>query len=270
MAKLSWMAYQTPEKIDDMWQGCQQDSEVSDANWSPLKSASEPPQYASCASCDAQAYAFKMGKCPRAPLVLACRGTSSLQDAMVDVSLQAVPFKSADGKCKPNVLVHRGFYEQFKGIMPQVDSLYKGHLAKGGMLICTGHSLGSAVAALAALYYGEAYPKQVAYIGLGTPRVGNEGFKQVFDGAVMDRTRIVNGRDPVNKVPLPVGYVHAGTEAHIGRVDPYPAIPALTDLPDHDVLSGYIRNLGSSSPPTTSVPVQHSNWLMEALSRRRA
>ena len=60
---------------------------------------------------------------------------------MVDASLAQVPFKFADGKEK-DVCVHRGFYQQFKGIMPQVDALYKGHLADGGMLICTGHSLG--------------------------------------------------------------------------------------------------------------------------------
>jgi len=144
MARLSWMAYQPPEKVDQMWHDCQQQTELTDQNWSPLKAALEPPQYATCPSCDAQAYAFKMGARPRAPLVLACRGTSSIQDAMVDVSLQLVPFKFADGTCKEKVLVHRGFYEQFKGIVPQVDALYKGHLAGGGMLICTGHSLGKA------------------------------------------------------------------------------------------------------------------------------
>ena len=142
MAKLSWMAYQKPEDVGKTWR--ERSALAADGNWSPLKAASEPPQYATCPSCDAQAYAFKMGACPRAPLVLACRGTSSIQDAMVDVSLQLVPFKFADGTCKEKVLVHRGLYEQFKGIVPQVDALYKGHLAGGGMLICTGHSLGKA------------------------------------------------------------------------------------------------------------------------------
>jgi len=163
------------------------------------------------------------------------------------------------------------------------------------------------VAALTALYYGEAYPQQVAYIGLGTPRVGNEAFKQKFDSVVMDRTRIANGRDPgkfsfyafgldvlrlsknasesittgavspflthslpaVNKVPPPVGYTHVGNEAHIGRGDPYPAIAALTDLPDHDVLKGYLHNLETPSARSSSVPTEHSNWLTEVLSKIR-
>ena len=52
------------------------------------------------------------------------------------------------------------------------------------------------MAALAAMFYGQQYPKQVAYIGLGTPRVGNGAFVKKFADVVLDRTRIANGRDP--------------------------------------------------------------------------
>lgn len=140
MAKLSWMAYQAPEKVNRMWR--EEDEALENTNWSPLLATTEPVLYASCASCDAQAYAVKMDLCPRAPLVLACRGTSSIADAMIDASVQLVPFSFADGKSKGGVAVHRGFYKQFKGILPWVDPLYKGHLAGGGVLMCTGHSLG--------------------------------------------------------------------------------------------------------------------------------
>lgn len=147
-----------------------------------------------CLTSDAQAYAFKMGPCD--PLILACRGTSSVQDALVDVSLQLVPFVFADGSKKDGVNVHRGFYGQFKGIMPQVDKLYRGHLAGGGTLVCTGHSLGSAVAALVALYYGQMHPGKVSYVGFGTPRVGNGGFVKLFNSVVKSPVRVCNGRDP--------------------------------------------------------------------------
>ncbi len=142
MAKLSWIAYQDQEEVKSVWEGSGKGVELAGTDWSPLIAATEPPQYATCASCDAQAYALQISKCTRAPLVLACRGTSSLQDAMVDVSVQLVPFKFADGKPKDGVAVHRGFYEQFKGLLPDVDLLYKGHLSNGGVLTCTGHSLG--------------------------------------------------------------------------------------------------------------------------------
>ena len=125
------------------------------------------------------------------------------------------------------------------------------------------------MAALAAMFYGQQYPKQVAYIGLGTPRVGNGGFVKKFAEVVLDRTRIANGRDPINKIPPPLGYSHIGTEFRVGRSDPYPAIPALTDLPDHDILGGYVRNLATPAAPVTAVPLSHSNWLTDVISRFR-
>ncbi|KAL0017792.1 hypothetical protein WJX77_006574 [Trebouxia sp. C0004] len=264
MAKLSWLAYQDKDKVKSMW--AEDDAELAGTNWSPLIAMTpDPPEFATCPTCDAQAYACKLGRCPGAPLVLACRGTSSIADAMIDVSVQLVPFSFADGKPDGGVAVHRGFYEQFKGILPKVDDLYKGHLAGGGMLMCTGHSLGSSVAALAALYYGAQYPKQVSYIGFGTPRVGNAAFAKKFDAVVLDRTRVANGRDPVNKIPPPLGYTHVGSEEHIGRSDPYPSIPALTDLPDHDI-SHYILELQSFSG-SSNISESHSNWFAQAISR---
>ena len=80
---------------------------------------------------------------------------------------------------------------------------------------------------------------------------------------------MANGRDPVNKVPPALGYIHVGAEEHIGRSDPYPSIPALTDLPDHNIDKGYIRNLTEPSEKSSAVPVQHANWLTEALSKVR-
>ena len=131
MAKLSWMAYQTPEQVQLMWG--KEDKDLQKSNWSPLTAAfPDPPEYASCASCDAQAYAFKMGGCPRAPLVLACRGTSSVADALIDASVQLVPFSFADGKARGGVAVHRGFDEQFKGILPAVANCTKGIWPAGG------------------------------------------------------------------------------------------------------------------------------------------
>ncbi len=266
MARLSWLAYQSPDVVNQQWQTCQKLPEAECGDWTPLKAASEPPQFATCAASDAQAYAFKMGGCTETPLILACRGTSSIQDAMVDASLALVPFEFADGKQKTGVCVHKGFYQQFKGILPQVDLLYKGHLAGGGMLLCTGHSLGSGIAALAALYYAEQFPQQVAYIGFGTPRVGNPALVKTFNTVVLDRSRVANGRDPINKVPPPVGYAHVGAEVHIGRPDPYPAIPLFTDIPDHDILQGYVRGLQTDAPQANAIPRSHANWLSCAMS----
>ena len=278
LARLSWIAYQECPDINKKWQEWQdrkKGKEPSDlawqnanCDWEPLKDAVEPPQFTTCSTSDAQAYAFKMG--PRDPLILACRGTSTVQDVMVDISLQLVPFVFADGKPRTGVSVHRGFYEQFKGIMPQVDKLYRGHLADGGTLLCTGHSLGSSVAALAALYYGQLHPGKVSYVGFGTPRVGNVDFVKLFNSVVESSARVTNGRDPIAKIPPPVCYRHICPETHVGRSDPYTAIPVLSDLPDHDLKNGYIHNLENPAAEATVVPKSYSNWFTEAISRFRA
>lgn len=92
---------------------------------------------------------------------------------------------------------------------------------------------GSGVAAIAALVYAKRFPGKVDYIGLGTPRVGDEAFKKVFDATVGIRARLKHGRDLVNKVPLALRYTHVGDELCYGRTDWYPSVPLLTDLPDH-------------------------------------
>lgn len=51
------------------------------------------------------------------------------------------------------------------------------------------------MAAIGALVYAEKFPGKVDYIGLGTPRVGDEAFKKAFDKTVGIRARLKHGRD---------------------------------------------------------------------------
>ena len=74
----------------------------------------------------------------------------------------------------------------------------------------------------------------------------------------------------VNKIPPPVCYEHICPETHVGRSDPYTAIPMLSDLPDHDIKNGYIHNLANPAAEATVVPKSYSNWFTEAISRFRA
>ncbi|KAJ9168734.1 hypothetical protein P3X46_020227 [Hevea brasiliensis] len=50
-----------------------------------------------------------------------------------------------------------------------------------------------------------------------SPRTGDRGFKNVFDGLKDDLhvLRIANAHDPVPKVPLDFGYVHIGEQLEI-------------------------------------------------------
>ena len=90
-------------------------------------------------------------------------------------------------------------------------------------LFCTGHSLGGAMAQIAAysltwkLYELQKQPRVYVF---GCPRVGNFNFALAYNALVPDTFRVnVNG-DPFTNVPPSFGrarYWHAGVEVHLSR-----------------------------------------------------
>jgi len=103
----------------------------------------------------------------------------------------------------PGGRVHRGFMEALEEVwsdlLPYITQLD----GKGCKLWITGHSLGAALATLCASRYGNV---QGVYT-FGSPRVGNDGFKEKLDANIY---RVVNNADIVARVPPPGTYVHVG------------------------------------------------------------
>lgn len=174
--------------------------------------------------------------------------------------------------------MHQGFLSQFKLLEPLLDRYVLSHLRanRRHRLLCCGHSLGGAVAAVAAVVYGCMYPGQVEWVSFGAPKIGNGAFAEAlrrkarvissllsprrlahlarthapepfmlcrifFLPQVGLRWRVKHGRDLVVKVPAG-DFAGCGTELHCGRDDPYPDIPVFQDLPDHDSIR-YIEAL---------------------------
>jgi predicted lipase len=114
--------------------------------------------------------------------------------------------------------VHSGFKAQLDAIWDEIEV----ELAK---LTCpvfyTGHSLGAALATLAAARH----PPQAVY-AFGSPLVGNSAFARMT--ARLPIHRVVDGSDIVTVVPpKKFGFVHVGTEHRIGTSA---AKPRLTTL----------------------------------------
>ena len=105
--------------------------------------------------------------------------------------------------CPPGGQVHRGFMqaleEVWSDLLPHLTQLD----GKGCKLWVTGHSLGAALATLCASRYDNV---QGVYT-FGSPRVGNDGFKEKLDANIY---RVVNNDDIVARVPPPGTYVHVG------------------------------------------------------------
>jgi len=89
--------------------------------------------------------------------------------------------------------------EVWSDLLPHLTQLD----GKGCKLWVTGHSLGAALATLCAGRYNNV---QGVYT-FGSPRVGNDGFKEKLDANIY---RVVNNDDIVARVPPPGTYVHVG------------------------------------------------------------
>ena len=138
----------------------------------------------------------------------------ALADWTVNLSVDTVP-------CGEGGRLHRGFAEALEEVWGarEEDEGLEAHLdglcETGRRRVWfTGHSLGGALATIAAGRYGHA-PEVYTF---GSPRVGDEGYVETLDLPVY---RFVHGGDSVPKLPVGGSYRHAGVEKYIddeGRI----------------------------------------------------
>lgn len=147
---------------------------------------------------------------PDGRIYFSFRGTKGLEDVLDDIDIRHRRFGIHQG-----VHVHAGFYRQWTDIFPSIDreiaSLLKKNKAAGltSTLIFTGHSLGGAIATLAALEYAEKGLPVECYT-FGSPRVGNHKFCAVFEKKVPIHWRVINEKDPVPTLPFGPRFYHVG------------------------------------------------------------
>jgi len=144
------------------------------------------------------------------------RGTSldksediiKFEDVIID--LMAWPVPAAFGK------VHFGFRSAFDSIKGAVSKPVQEFLGLGLPIYFAGHSLGGALAVLAA---ASAIDQNISVAGLytfGQPRVGNAQFEEHYFPQLENRYyRFTNGQDIVPLLPLYfMGYRHWGTMSY--------------------------------------------------------
>lgn len=128
---------------------------------------------------------------------------SIIADIAVDSNIFLVKWEKA-GK------VHKGFkaalnevWEE-KGLWKYIQEKDDGKRT----VWFAGHSLGAALATLAAVRYGDVR----GLYTFGSPRVGEEEFVKNFSVTAF---RVVNNQDIVTKLPPPIIYRHVGTLKHL-------------------------------------------------------
>lgn len=142
--------------------------------------------------------------------ILAFRGSACARDTLTDLWFLRRRFGAARA--------HWGFARRFERLWPDIEPRVEA-IAGRVPIRATGHSLGGALACLA----GTRFPFE-EIVTFGEPRVGL-GLDAVF--RAREHNRIVNGRDPVCRIPLPIGYRHHGDARRV--VDPQHGVSAMYD-----------------------------------------
>jgi len=119
--------------------------------------------------------------------------------------------------------VHKGFYETYLAVQPQVLSLVKSYRAQypDFPIMVTGHSLGGALAVHAALDLKMALGLSTMDVyTFGQPRVGNAEFQKFYVDNTAPNYRVTHYKDPVPHLPFnDWSFVHQPTEVFYGMLN---------------------------------------------------
>ncbi|MEM7031368.1 MAG: lipase family protein [Chloroflexota bacterium] len=140
--------------------------------------------------------------------VIVFRGSeeTGIHDWITDLKFikQVYPYQESNNK---KVKVHYGFIQAYQSVREAVlDRVKK---APNQRIVCTGHSLGAALACLCALDVQYNTHKSVRCFTYGCPKVGNSAFADSYNKRVPKTYRFVTQGDLVPKLP-PFGYHHVG------------------------------------------------------------
>ena len=220
-AIFSAMAYEDPEGFDSFLN--LPSSSVSLLSWKPEEPTDvlffdSSLEEHTCHE-DTQAYLWIRGDIRCAFIVF--RGTEDVKDAFADLDIRHVELGLGKGLpyLQKGICIHRGFYEQFEVVSHDILTELQSKHDSYDSIYISGHSLGGALATIAAAYYGHVFKmankqKVVHCHTFGSPRVGNKQFCEWFKENVNgNHWRVFNHEDPVSMVPMGPRFEHVHDKA---------------------------------------------------------
>ncbi|CAH0522193.1 unnamed protein product [Peronospora belbahrii] len=133
--------------------------------------------------------------------------------------------------------VHRGFWTAYESVRDELKEVARLILDEnpGVSVYITGHSMGGALAVLAAYDLALNFSIKVSMYNFGCPRVGNPTFRQHYDSCVSTSYRVVMDGDIVPGWPRFWGlYQHVGTEISIDVAGNLIVDPSFVELHLHN------------------------------------
>jgi hypothetical protein len=135
---------------------------------------------------------------------LVFRGTDDALDMLANVHTRQERF--LEGK------VHSGFLCRYSVVKDKIKHFLDSHAGAFTTLLVTGHSMGGALASLAAIDLANTV--RVTCVTFGSPRVGNGRFSTMFGDKLGERHwRVFHELDPVPMVPMDPFYTHLAGNA---------------------------------------------------------
>lgn len=209
---LSKLAYKQPQEWSELWNKYRETEPIIpyiDYNEDTvihevMYVCDKHPTYVDSPICkeDTQAYIVEC----KNDLYITFRGTSSIKDALSDIELIRTRLPNY-----PTAYVHEGFFEQYKAVEPFLfDFIHRLPENPNRSIHVTGHSLGGALAQLAAFHLANRFVNtHITCTTFGSPRVGNGTFAKLLEAAVKDQIRVIHEDDPVPNMPFFLWWVHA-------------------------------------------------------------
>lgn len=233
------------------WQAAQALALASQLAYSPAAAVEQQARswgFADCRFVEARAAQGFLAS--TASLVLVSfRGTESTADWLSNLRLQP---QAVAGLGR----VHAGFWGQFSALREQLEELLQPR--RNLPILVTGHSLGGAIAVLAAATWAAERPLRVVYT-FGQPAVAQPGAATTIGSLLAGRHhRLVNDADIVPRVPP--GYRHSG---HLLQFDDQGRVRE-TQEPTT------ARETALSTPPTAMLNKEDFQALQERLSAEGA
>ena len=189
-------------------------------------------------------------------IVLSFRGSCSIRNWISDIE-----FPYIDPGLYNGCFAELGFWTSWTVVRTPISRALNENVAAHPdyKLVVVGHSLGAAVATLAAAdLRSNGHPSAILY-AFASPRVANPALAQYIT-AQNSNYRSTHIDDPVPKLPLIVmGYVHVSPEYHITSGN---NVTVATS--DVEVLNGDINfqgNTGTVLPSVAAIPAHH--WYFE-------
>ncbi|UJX26381.1 lipase family protein [Pseudoalteromonas sp. CF6-2] len=128
--------------------------------------------------------------------VLALRGTAKMRDVITDLNCGL-------STCSNSQPVHAGFNHTFNSFRKQLEQFFSKKASKKLNIHVVGHSLGGALANLAANWLKNHFGANVKLYTFGAPRVGYHSFAIQTEAATNNHVyRCVHAADPVPLVPV--------------------------------------------------------------------